>query len=598
MVRPAAPAQRLPTQPEQGWSSRLAKAFRQFHSALFRQAALPNAGAGLEHLKDAYWELTEREARLRELLDGQETLIVRRDGEGRVVFANRAYCDAFAVSMREITGRRFKPAVMATEPLAPAAGQCRRFVEHVETSGGLRWILWEEHNLSSPARAHDTQCAGRDITDERRAAAELREARDAAELANRAKSRFLASMSHEIRTPMNGILGMASLLQDTHQTAEQKTYTQAIDQSARALLALIDEILDFSKIEAGKLQLAADAFSLTGCVRDALQLLEPKAIDKGLRLSCSIGDDVPDAMIGDPSRVRQIVLNLVSNAIKFTNRGSVAVTVRRSSNTASPSGSGFFEIVVQDTGIGISPAAMALLFVEFEQAESAGGHRQSGTGLGLAISKRLARAMGGDILVEGAPGKGAAFTALLRLCDAPAEMPVDSDARIRITKQTSGGCDACRAAAAPRVLIAEDNDINALLARRVSERAGCDVEVVGSGLAAVAAVERSLAPGGAAFDLILMDVFMPGLDGLDATRQIKALYGCRSDGQSDGQSGGQPAGQRPCPPIIALTANAFAEDRDNCIASGMDDYLAKPFDMRQLTALLSRWLPSAAESPD
>ncbi len=556
---------------------RAVTAFHAFADAAVRVDESSGAADGLEHLKDAHWQLAENEARMRELLDGQQELIVRRDSGGAVLFANRAYCEAFAVSVIDISGRRFRPSVLAIEFMPPDAGGRRRFAEQLDMATGQRWVLWEEHSLVSVAGRRDLLCVGRDVTDERRAAAELRDARDAADLANRAKSRFLASMSHEIRTPMNGILGMASLLADTKQSGEQQTYTRAIDQSARALLALIDEILDFSKIEAGKLQLAAEVFSLRSCVQGALELLEPRALDKAVDLTCKVSDDIPELTIGDPLRVRQIVLNLVSNAVKFTDAGRVDVLVRRQQRALSPSGSAFYEIVVKDTGIGISPEVMGSLFVEFEQAESIDGRRQSGTGLGLAISKRLARAMGGDIRAESAPGKGAVFTALLRLCDAPAGCARDSGSR-PITPRPLTNQHLLRPDGLPaRILIAEDNDINALLARRVSERAGCDVEVVSNGRAAVIAVEQTMMPGARAFDLILMDVFMPELDGLDATRAIKQLF--------EGQNG-VPA----CPPIVALTANAFPEDRARCLAAGMDDYLAKPFDGGQLTAVVARWV--------
>ena len=524
------------------------------------RACLPgrDADARIEHLKDARWQLTETQARFRDLLDSQSELILSRDSEGRVVFANAAFCKAFGVMLDDVRGDAFWPLVLQSPTTqVDLAGRTRK-IESLKTVSGPRWIEWEEHRVAATNSENATQYVGRDVTDALSLEAELRDARDQADAANRAKSRFLAAMSHEIRTPMNGILGMASLLQETGLSDEQQSYTRAIDLSAKSLLALIDEILDFSKIEAGKLQLAIAPFSLRACVASALELMQPNAARRGNTLELEIASDVPAVVSGDTARVRQIVLNLVSNAVKFTENGAITVAVRRITEKR-------YELLVKDTGIGFSTETMSGLFREFEQAEDLRNGRQDGTGLGLAISRRLARAMGGDITAEGAPGQGATFTVTF-------ELGIESD-----TQRTSAFPPAIakrvmRNVGAPRVLLAEDNEINALLARRVCERAGCSVTVVKDGRAAVAAVEQTATQSGQMFDLILMDVFMPHLDGLEATRAIKALL-------------------PECSPIVALTANAFADDRDRCLAAGMDDYLAKPFDVQQLQAVLQRWLP-------
>ncbi len=551
----------------------------------------------LEQLKDAQWVLSENESRYRDLLDTQDVLISRRDERGRFVFVNRAYCSAFGVSPLEVMGKKFTPNILDGQVYAPLSSerdQRRCFEELVQTQRGPRWISWEEQ-LIHLGSGFEVQSIGRDVSTEREAEALLTEARDQAQSANRAKSRFLAAMSHEIRTPMNGILGMTGLLADTPQTGEQHTYLAAIDKSARALLALIDEILDFSKIEAGKMELIRAQFGLRNCVMSAIELLAPRAREKGLDLEWSFAPGLADTFSGDEFRVRQIVLNLLSNAVKFTDTGHVRVTVTPLENDGTK-GRANIAITVADTGIGLAASDMKKLFDEFEQAESVISRRQGGTGLGLAISKRLARAMGGDITAEGAPGRGATFTAHLYLVRvtsdaqlvAPNSSPFTPNEEGPATRSLMASADDRRR---PRVLIAEDNEINALLARRVVEKAGCEPAVVGTGAEAVAAVKDMLRATGQPIDLILMDVFMPGLDGMEAAREIRRLFGERHE-----QTSGALEETPKRPPIIALTANAFAEDRQRCLAAGMDDYLAKPFDAADLKTLLDRWVGTQGQN--
>ena len=559
------------------WARRIARRVRGGMMPRMLETYSVDDSRGIESLKDAHWQLAENVTRFRELLDGQEDLIVRRDADHRILFANRAYCEAFAVSTSEIYGRRFCPAAREKDAGTSDCTAPQNAAELFETSQGMRWILWDQHRLLAPPAISEILSVGRDVTAERRAALERREARDQAQSANRAKSRFLAAMSHEIRTPMNGILGMASLLNETEQTEEQQVYTRAVESSARALLALIDEILDFSKIEAGKLRLSEQPFSLRACIAGALELLAPRAAEKNIALVSSISADVPELVAGDQSRVRQIVLNLVSNAVNFTNSGGVEVCVRRRLDVPQTADTSLFEIEVKDTGIGFSDATMKTLFEEFEQADNPSGGHRNGTGLGLAISIRLARAMGGDIRAESALGGGAKFTAILRFADAAKGLGRGGADAASLKQPASNGQVEGRHP--PRVLIAEDNDINALMTRRVSERAGCSVTVVKTGKAAVDTVVAQLAGSEPPFDLILMDVFMPEMDGLQATKEIKRLFG------TSGRA------LNACPPIVALTANAYHEDRERCMSAGMNDYLAKPFDSRQLMGLLARWVP-------
>jgi two-component system, sensor histidine kinase len=344
-------------------------------------------------------------------------------------------------------------------------------------------------------------------------------------------------------------------------------------------MGLLDNILDFSKIEAGKLELASQTFSLRDCIAQMMQLMAPEASAKNLSFTSTISERLPEWVQGDKMRLRQIILNLLSNAIKFTDTGGVTVQMDLADDKGCEPGVVRIAIEVSDSGIGFSPDAAWRLFEEFEQDENALRRSRAGAGLGLAISKRLAQAMSGEIVASAAgPHKGAVFTAVveLRAASEPARTP--SAAEQMESSKDAG--DFLRRRTGPpsfSVLVAEDNQISALLAAKIIERAGGEAITVGDGRSAITAMWETLERKRPAFDLVLMDVLMPELDGLTATKSIKALFAERSDPSF------------PCPPIIALTANAFAEDRERCRAAGMDDYLAKPFDARDLHALLMRW---------
>jgi CheY-like chemotaxis protein len=378
---------------------------------------------------------------------------------------------------------------------------------------------------------------------------------------------------------MNGILGMTDLLMDGPLTPDQRTYAQTIAQSARALVTLIDEILDFSRIEAGKIVLTEAPFSIAQTIEGCVALLAPKAISKGLALSWSVdGDALPD-LCGDEARVRQVVLNLLSNAVKFTDAGGIDVRASIEDDLGSAVR---IRVAVTDTGVGLSARECQSIFAEFEQGEAAILRQDGGSGLGLAIARRVVRAMGGDVSVVSAPGQGSTFTAEFLIDKADANA---ASLRAALAEAASP-VDVARREGTPRVLVAEDNGVNALLATRLLEREGCAVVRVGTGDEAVAAVARSLAGQEAAYDLVLMDIYMPGLDGIEATRAIRRLLAA------------SPGAGRSTLPIVAVTANAFAEDRKCYLDAGLDDHLAKPFDGEALRALLARWLaPARRETP-
>jgi PAS domain S-box-containing protein len=691
-------------------------------SAQARVASLPlkvmarDAEAHREQLHDLDWQVRESEARYRDLLDTQADVIMRRDGTGRLTFVNRAFCMTFGRDAETVIRSTFVPVELAIDAAGEASTRLegeRSWTNSLETVNGPRWFEWSERKLppSRPGTPGETQIVGRDVTDRRRFEDDLARARDEAEAANRAKSRFLAAMSHEIRTPMNGIIGMSGLLAETPLSLEQQTYVTAVGQSARTLLALIDEILDFSKIEADKLQLSDTPFAIDGVVQASVELLSPRAHEKSLEIGWSIEAGVPSQVRGDETRVRQILLNLIANAIKFTDRGGVLVTLGLS---VVDDGVPCLAIRVRDTGIGLSADAAQSLFREFEQADGSSHRRPGGTGLGLVISRRLARAMGGDVTVESAPGRGSTFTVTLRLKRDPSARPclartsveprhallaidrlierramrqvleaidvrvsetsdLEADIETEFTSTTdqrinlvivdgeddpvAAGALLSRLRAAgdididgvvltspagrigikafqeqgfeyylvrpvrpssllaitertrlsqrltidPRtgtardvladidippvwrigahVLLVEDNPINALLAKSLLDRFGCVTTYVTTGLAAVEAIRATLHEGQTRFDLVLMDIHLPELDGLAAAAQIRGL---------------QPPTASPRQkrlPIVALTANAFDDDRARCLAAGMDDYLPKPFETADFARMLVRWCP-------
>ena len=449
----------------------------------------------LEELKDLQWQIRENEARYRDLLDNQADVILRRDAQGRLTFVNQAFCRVFGRERAAVLGKPFRPGVFAGQKprlLTPGAAiRNQRYTQEIETAAGPRWFEWEEHIVATGEGAMpEVQSQGRDITEARLAEAELTDARRQAEAANRAKSRFLAAMSHEIRTPMNGILGMAALLAETELSPEQRTYASAIDRSARTLLSLIDEILDFSKIEANKLTLKSEQLAIEDSVQGVVELLAPKAYEKGIDIAWAIDPHLPRALIGDEVRLRQIVTNLVGNAIKFTDKGGVLVTVGRLAETGRPSAGDevAVSIMVEDTGIGIAGEALPLLFHEFEQTEAAVRRRQGGTGLGLAISRRLARAMSGDIFVASEPGVGSTFTAVVRL----------KRARQKINDAT-----AATVLSTPHVLLALNRPIERRALRLALEGAGIPVE--DTTLDAAGSLIDAAAAAGEPFTAVLAD---------------------------------------------------------------------------------------------
>ncbi len=661
--------------------------------------ALRYRDAEIEQLHDRIWRLAESGERYRALVEAEMAFVVQRDATGRVSFADEGYARLVGRPAADLVGtfEHLPAAAAGTEQALPGGGRAGEIAVRLQGVEAPRWYAWVEMPVMGRDGTTEFLRAGRDVTERVEAARTLGEARGRAEAASVAKSRFLATVSHEFRTPLNGILGMAALLRDTTLTPEQRTYLGAVRTSGEALLSLIDEILDFSKIEAGRLDLAAEPFDLAALVEGAVELLAPRAQDKGIEIAVSLAPDLPCRLIGDADRLRQILMNLAGNAIKFTAEGGVGVEVTREPGGGAGGG---IAIAIRDTGPGIPPERLPALFEEFEQGDGSASRQHEGTGLGLAITRRIVEGMGGVLGAESEPGVGSVFRAALPIPTEPGSAAIGAertrmpgrrvlvvaaspfearyaldrlheagafarqaptleaglaalrerpaydvvladralgDAAVRALAQAARAVGVRRslvllapfdrrdfgppadagfdgylvkpiraaslaahldeveslprsvcAIAAPRpvlppqavpvqtvsgpargrhVLLAEDNEINALLARTALARLGATVEWARDGREALALATDPTR----AFDLALLDVRMPGLDGLEVARRVRRA-----------ETGSGHARLT----MVALTANVLEEDESAARAAGFDAFLAKPLDLGRLAALI------------
>ncbi|HYG90084.1 MAG TPA: ATP-binding protein [Azospirillum sp.] len=491
--------------------------------------------------------------------------VIFLDPHGRIENMNNAACHVFGVGTSPgvvyYGNRDLGPLAKRMGDLLRAAGSESDVECTLETRrGSRRFDVKLRAMLDISERFLGTVVILTDVTDYQRA-------REEAERANRAKSAFLATMSHEIRTPLNGILGMAQLLQATEPSARQRGYIDAISTSGEALLAILNDVLDYSKIEAGRLEFEAIDFHLDDLLETMRSLTQHQAVRKGVALRLERAPRVPQRLRGDPAKLSQVLLNLIGNAVKFTERGEVVMRV--SAERSAPAGRVRLRFAVTDTGIGIEPEARKRLFEAFAQGDTSISRRYGGTGLGLAICKRIVDAMGGTIGAESSLGEGSTFWFVINLDrgSRPAGLPPTAAADGPPVRPLS-------------VLAAEDNEVNAIVLAGLLELGGHRVTVARDGVQAVElAATRD-------FDLVLMDLRMPGLDGLEATRRIRAL----------------PDPRRAGVPIVAITANSQRTRLGDCFAAGMDGFLGKPFRREDLdkalrAALADRPSPPARRAP-
>ncbi len=515
----------------------------------------------MSRLASARVEVSRAKSTLDQALQSMADGFLLCDAEDRVTAWNRRYIEIFPWVRNIIApGVPFRRLAEAVAPALMPEGsktEHQAWVERriaIHNSGNGMYEQELAHGMVIHAIERRTPDGGvvsvtRDITAAERA---LARAKAAAEAANESKSQFLAAMSHEIRTPLNGVLGMNGLLLNTSLTPEQRRYAELIRSSGQTLLAVINDILDLAKIEAGRMELEIAEFDPAATLDEVVSLLSVRAQAKGLSMHLCMPPDLPGALRGDASRLRQVLFNLIGNALKFTEHGSVNIDV---AHRPLPDDRVELTIAVRDTGIGIAPEAMPKLFDRFMQADARTARRYGGTGLGLAISREIVDLMGGRIEVDSAVGAGSTFRVVVAMSRGDAERLARAESTLHASSDIGG----------LRILVAEDNGVNQILIKAILDQMGHYSDIVGNGIEAVSQVQAGR------YDLVLMDIQMPEMDGEAATRAIRSL----------------PNGVASIP-IIAMTANAMVEHREAYLASGMDDYVSKPISSKALAAAIAR----------
>jgi PAS domain S-box-containing protein len=549
------------------------------HDVTCYMANFPKADGSLGGSIGIFFDMTEQremeqalldsEARFRSIFNNAAAGVVVVDAQGKVLQANPAFCRFLGYSELEMLQIDH---TMVTHPddleaslrlYADVAKKRPKRFEHekryIRKDGGIVWgqingtWVYDEHG--KPLHAIVLVV---DITEQKKAETEILKAKELAESSNRSKGEFLANMSHEIRTPMNGIIGITELVLGTELDEEQQECLEMVNQSAKSLLTLLNDLLDYSKVEAGKMELEQIDFDLGLLLQSILNPVRMEAQIKGLKFRVDIDPRLERVFCGDPVRLKQVLVNLVGNALKFTENGEISFRGRLSSESSRGSR---VEFVISDTGIGIADDKLEHIFESFAQADGSSSRKYGGSGLGLAICKELVALMDGEIRVESQLDSGSRFSVVLPLGTGEA-------ASAESREQAAPGL--LQRGAQLKVLLAEDNLVNQQLARRMLEKAGHQTVVVNDGEEALAALREE------EFDLVLMDIQMPNVDGLEATAQIRA---------------GTAGSKNPTLPIIALTAHAMKGDRERFLAAGMDAYISKPINSAELFDTLARFFP-------
>ncbi len=531
-------------------------------------------------------EIARETAKLQSMISGMKEGVVFADAENRIIEVNEYFCRFMKTSRSRVLGRRIEefhsPAVRkkiedwigifrkypGTSPteMQRKLGEAEVLLrmQPVYREGRYDGILLNIIDVTELVEARRRAYELNSVLEEQTNFANRMAAR--AEAASEAKSRFLANMSHEIRTPMNGVLGVSELLAGTNLDEEQRRYVEIIQSSGKSLLRILDDILDFSRIEAGMLGLERGDFDPRKVLEDTAALLWPRAEAKGIGLSWEVSAGVPAMVRGDEVRLRQVLVNLVENAVKFTERGRVSI--KAVAEREGPEG-GLLRFFVEDTGIGIPREDLESVFEAFTQGDTSSVRKYGGTGLGLAVSRKLVEMMGGEIRLESEVGKGSVVVFTVPFEKAAGRDSGEGRGVAAEGSREKGPLGGRRLSG--RVLLVEDNPTNQLVASRLLEKFGLSVEVASNGARAL----EALAAG--EFDLILMDVQMPEMDGIEATRRIRE----GAAGESQAQI-----------PILALTAHAMAGDREKCLAAGMNGYLPKPVEAKTLRDAIERWIPA------